>query len=183
MDFDFREYGVVFDGICLAVVPLPAYDIARAYTGQFVPGAGRLWTAEIMPTDYYRAAYASIAAGDYGAPAVRVDFDIYYHENTLLYVKSPCDTAAIAAPFFLHLTPLDTNDLPPDRQEFGYGNRDFDFREHGAAFDGKCLAIVPLPDYEIAGVRTGQFTPDAGRLWTAEFALVSELRDLLKLRN
>lgn len=180
-DFAFRKYGAAFDGICLAVVPLPDYDIARLRTGQFVPDAGRLWTAE-LPSAYYRAAYARIAAGDYGAPAVQSAFDIYHDGNTLLYAREPCAAANIEALFLLHLIPEDTADLPQDRQEYGYGNRDFDFREYGAAFDGVCVAVVPLPDYEIAGVRTGQFIPDAGRLWTAEFDLASELRNLLKLR-
>ena len=33
-----------------------------------------------------------------------------------------------------------------------------------------CIAVVPLPDYPIATVCTGQYD-DAGALWTAEFAL------------
>ena len=33
-----------------------------------------------------------------------------------------------------------------------------------------CIAVVPLPDYPIATVRTGQYD-GTGALWTAEFAL------------
>lgn len=77
--------------------------------------------------------------------------------------------ADLAAPFLLHITPADAADLPPYFREYGFENRDFAFRKYGIAFDGKCLAVVPLPDYDILRVRTGQFTPDAGRLWTAEF--------------
>ena len=39
----------------------------------------------------------------------------------------------------------------------------------GARLDGNCVAVVPLPDYPIATVRTGQYD-GTGALWTAEFA-------------
>lgn len=50
-DFDFRQHGVVADGVCLAMVTLPSYppEIRRIRTGQFVPGEGRLWKAEFEP--------------------------------------------------------------------------------------------------------------------------------------
>ena len=169
-DFGFQKYGVAFDGICVVVVPLPDYDLDGIRTGQYIPDTGRLWTAEFIPTDYYRVAYARLTAGDYGAPAARAAYDIYQNGNRLIYARETCTASDIETLFFLHLTPEDTDDLPADRWEYGYGNRDFDFREYGAAFDGICLAIVPLPDYDLAGVRTGQFVPGAGRLWTAEFA-------------
>lgn len=99
----------------------------------------------------------------------RAAYDIYQYGNRLIYARESCATADLEAPFLLHLIPEDTADLPLDRREYGYGNHDFDFREYGAAFDGICLAIVPLPAYDLAGVRTGQFILGAGRLWTAEF--------------
>ncbi len=65
------------------------------------------------------------------------------------------------------------NDLPANRQQHGYDNRDFDFDRRGVMFDGKCMARVPLPDYAIARIITGQFVPVAGggfvNLWKGEF--------------
>lgn len=44
LDFEFRNVGVRFDGVCMAAVSLPAYPIAEIRTGQFVDGR-RLWQA------------------------------------------------------------------------------------------------------------------------------------------
>ena len=174
-DFNFRKYGAAFDGICLAVAPLPDYDLASVRTGQFVSRAGQpqpLWAAEFATaTDYYRATYADIAAGKYGAPQARSSYDIYHDANRLIYARQPCAAADIAAQFVLHIVPMDDADLPRARRQYGYDNRDFNFRQYGIAFDGICLAVVPLPDYDIFRIRTGQYLPDAGRLWTAEFLL------------
>ena len=74
--------------------------------------------------------------------------------------------------FFLHLIPADVADLPGHRQQYGFDNLDFDFEQHGERFEGKCLAIVPLPEYGISGIRTGQYVQvDGGfdNVWEAEF--------------
>ena len=51
-DFDFREYGVQADGVCLLNVPLPGYLISRIRTGQYpVNGpdsTNRLWQEAIL---------------------------------------------------------------------------------------------------------------------------------------
>ena len=33
------------------------------------------------------------------------------------------------------------------------------FQHSGVLFEGKCMAILPLPDYPISGIRTGQTPP------------------------
>ena len=111
--------------------------------------------------------YESIASGE---PVARSAFDIYLRENTVAYLKSPCSAADVQAPFFLHLVPEDVEDLPADRQQYGFDNLDFHYRGNAAlAFGGKCIAKRPLPDYAIARISTGQFTPGEGQIWTAEF--------------
>ena len=47
LDFDFEAYGLSGGGRCLAVFQLPAYGIASIRTGQYVPGEGRVWEAEV----------------------------------------------------------------------------------------------------------------------------------------
>ena len=166
MDFDFSERGAVFDGKCLTSIPLPDYPFTEIRTGQFILGGNRLWEGSfpVDQTNYYRAAYAAITAGQ---PAARSStFDLYRDSSKLHYAKEPCAPADTEPRFFLHLIPQDAAHLPPERQEHGSLNRDFDFAERGAIFDGKCLAILPLPDYPLTEIRTGQFTP-AGRLWDA----------------
>ena len=52
-DFAFDEVGALLDGQqCIASVALPDYDIATIRTGQYVPGAGRLWQAEFAPAGH-----------------------------------------------------------------------------------------------------------------------------------
>ena len=46
LDFRFFLNGAWFDGQCAARVPLPPYPIASVRTGQFVGGAGEIWSAE-----------------------------------------------------------------------------------------------------------------------------------------
>ena len=77
--------------------------------------------------------------------------------DELLYFRRECPAAKRRKPrFFLHVRPVDANDLPADRRRHGFENRDFSFR-HFWRRDGKCYAVRPLPDYGVAGVRTGQF--------------------------
>ena len=114
--------------------------------------------------------YESIASGE---PAARSDFDIYLRENTVSYLKSPCSAADVQAQFFLHVVPENVEDLPADRRQYGFDNLDFHYNNHGsipaAVLGGKCIAKRPLPDYPIVRIRTGQFTPDDGKIWMAEF--------------
>ena len=87
------------------------------------------------------------------------------------------------APFFLHVHPSDPPlDIPanlrllqsrfPNRGRAqrppAFDNLDFTFHDRGALLDEKCVAVVTLPDYEIARIRTGQFLPVAGELWSVE---------------
>ena len=49
LGFDFGERGVIFEGKCMAKVPLPKYGISEIRTGQYVPvdgGFNHIWEAE-----------------------------------------------------------------------------------------------------------------------------------------
>lgn len=168
-DFDFARHGAVFAGKCMATVPLPDYPVAAIRTGQLTPGQEPVWTAE-FPADtaqLWHRIYQSIAAGE---PAARAAFNLYIRDNYLHYLKEPCHPADTAAPFFLHLVPANTNDLPQQRRLYGFANRDFDFALRGTLQDGRCLTAVPLPDYPIAEIRTGQYS-GSNRLWETVFAV------------
>ena len=128
-------------------------------------------------------AYRAITANQ---PTVRSNFDLHLNDNTLHYVRDTCRPDDTQARFFLHIIPHDTNDLPQHRQQYGFDNLNFDFYEHGVRFDGKCLASVPLPDYPIARIRTGQWIPfrqwirsgqwrrGERQLWEGEFPFPKE---------
>ena len=47
LDFAYLTRGVVFDGKCAAVMPLPGYEIERLRTGQRSRGEGEIWEAEL----------------------------------------------------------------------------------------------------------------------------------------
>ena len=173
--FDLSEWNVSSGGKCAASVPLPNYPIAGVRTGQFSRAEGiRIWTAAFsLNPEARRADYESVASVE---PDARAVFNIYMNEEarTLIYAKEPCAPTDVEARFFLHVVPEREADLPDDRLDAGFENRDFDFRIRGAVFDGKCAASVPLPERPIASIRTGQWVRGEGELWEATVIPLSE---------
>ena len=172
-EFPLNQYGVRLDGECLAVYPLPDYPIAALLTGQ----AG-IWETRLYPPadpEPLRAAYAALSDIE---PAAQAAFDLYVQDNQLIYFRETCAAADTAAGFFLHIIPVDIADLPEERRAAGYANLDFDFGRWGGHFDSKCLATVPLPDYPIKEIRTGQHIPGQGDLWSVELIAAPNLDQL-----
>ncbi len=125
----------------------------------------------------FRDVAAAAAAGVFGPPVARADFDVYLIETALIYRKQPCDADDLAAArFFLHVVPANPADLPADRaQHSHFDNLDLAFDHSSAAAHGVCLAVVPLPTYALAHVRTGQYAPGGGEVWAAAFAVAEVL--------
>lgn len=117
----------------------------------------------------YAAAYAAAKAWEYGIPALQRDFDVYRDGNRLVYVRENCAPGDTDAKFILHLYPADKRNLPPLRRRSGFENLDFDFKQYGAEFDGRCVAIRALPKYEIAYARTGQYISGQEPFWRENF--------------
>ena len=168
LSFNLYEFGAPLDGRCVAAVPLPDYEVAGIRTAQPDPPA---WGAAFpfAAPEAYRAAYERAASGEPNAHGV---FDVYVDgaERALTYVKEPCDPLDASSLFFLHVTPERRADLPDDRRGVGFDNFDFEFSLRGIAFDNKCVASVPLPDYEIAKARTGQHR-HGKEIWETEFVV------------
>lgn len=101
-------------------------------------------------------------------PAAGEAFDVALHSDSVAYFKHPCKPAEIrAGRFFLHIYPKDPADLPLDRSRpVRFATLDFPFDWHGAHLDGACGAVVPLPDYPITSLRTGQWNRER-LLWEA----------------
>ena len=171
--FRFNERGARFYDKCLAYVILPSYPIERVRANQFerVPasqfdGDVEIWSAFFLLDD---AAYRSVSAkAALEATAARGYFDLYLQDGRLLFLRDPCEPSDADARFFLHVRPVDSADLPPDRKEYSFDNLDFGFDERGAFFDGKCAAIADLPAYPIERIRAGQFG-GAGAIWSETF--------------
>ena len=119
--------------------------------------------------------------GDYvargGPPIIRSDWNVYLFENSLIYMKEQCSPDDAEPTFFAHLYPVDVNDLPGHRKQYGFDNLDFAFRDHRLSEGGACIARRELPDYAIAAIRTGQFVPGEGRIWEGSFDVVEPADD------
>ena len=105
-------------------------------------------------------------------PAARAEFDIHLIGRKLAYFKEPCSRSdRNARRFFLHIFPENEMDLPEHRKQYRFDNLDFlFFRRHGARIQGSCMALMPLPDYPIARIRTGQHDGEKWH-WVADFTL------------
>ncbi len=173
LNFWFWEYGASSDGECLAIAPLPEYEIESVSTGQFGDGGGRIWSAA-MSDEYARhlswlaGVYEGVAAGDYGDPVAESAFRIYRGDSELVYHKPECAAADTNLRFLLHIVPRDAAELPANRQEAGFDNLDFQFADYGASLTVGCVAAAPLPEYAIDSIRTGQFD-EGGSVWRVEF--------------
>ena len=124
--------------------------------------------------DKYRAEYDDVEAN--GALLARSAFDIYIHNGELYYLNADCAPrlANAASKVFLHIIPVAPADLPADRRELGFENRDFKITDRFAFFDGKCVHRQILPDYPIARIRTGQDAAREVEEWRVDIELAAD---------
>ena len=107
-------------------------------------------------------------------PDIRADFDVYYEDGHLLYTGEECSDEDLEPAFFLHVFPANEDDLPADRRQHGFVNLDFRFDqrrlEDGLVPSGVgCAALVELPGYDAARIRTGQSRRRPALPWEGEF--------------
>ena len=127
----------------------------------------------------YRQAYEFLRMK---TPDAEADFELFLDRGsvsaakgpTLFYRRASCREEPLREErFFLHVYPEAPGALPAERAPHRFENLDFDFFRWGVLFElpgGRraCLAMVPLPDYGIARVRTGQYRSGDGETWSAE---------------
>ena len=170
LDFGFLERGgVQFDSKCMVKIPLPEYPLGALRVGRFGQTGALAWQTRFdtgLRTEALRRA-ARWARGR--EPMAQSDFNVHLDGKTLVYVRDPCTSAHADALFFLHVTPVKTRDLPRGRRTAGFHNLDFRMEDSGESFDGMCVVRTRLPDHDVASVRTGQYDPTAGALWSVEF--------------
>ncbi len=166
-NWDFTWDGAYLGEDCLTLAALPDYDIRSIRTGQ---GGLHPWegvSGADWNNDLLRSAYSAVVAGE---PVERSGFDVYLSGKKLSYVREECAAADTALPFFLHVLPQDWDHIPDERREFWFDNRDFEFEQQGIRFEGKCIAMVTLPDYPVDRVLTGQYAGE-GPVWETEIAV------------
>ncbi len=169
LDFAWSESFWQGNGACITERRLPDKDIVGIRTGQVDRDGNPLWEAEHWFEESRRWLDGYWSSATSGEPVARGVFDIYLGAGSLIFVKDPCARADTEAMFFLHLIPANVADLPDHRKQYGFDNLDFVFDQHGDRFEGKCLAKVPLPEYAISEIGTGQFVPGQGQVWKEEF--------------
>ena len=175
--YDFRENdGVRLGDRCLALIELPDYPIDFILAGQYADGESRavwwprpLWSGlHSLARPGLEEVITAIGESNLRQAEGSVPFSLYPQAGRISYYRNPCNPADTAAGFFLHILPEEVADLPRERRRYGFANRDFAFDRWGEHFEGKCLAVVPLPDYPIKEIRTGQYIPGQGPLWASE---------------
>ncbi len=103
--------------------------------------------------EFYRATHQRVVSGE---PAARSHFDVYLRDRALFQVREPCVREDAGYTVFVEVVPKDPKDLPGRRRRYGFEELHIPFQHSGVLFEGKCMAVLPLPDYPISGIRTGQ---------------------------
>ena len=160
----YGNYRVRLGEVCLAVIQLPATAagdliLQQRNVGHYGPAGLPLW-AELHSLSRpglrellaeYRRLMPPAAANTF---AVFIDRQDGRHR--LLYAKADCARAEYETPVTLHIHPERLADLPFYLWQGGVDNRDFALDAYGGRPGGECIAVVPLPDYPIAALHTGQ---------------------------
>ena len=172
--FENREFylwgrGTWVDERCIAIVPIPGWPIANIHAGQYDDYRGKLQD-EPWDVRFSLTAPEIDPAALAGEPVASAFFDIHRNGGELVYVRDACTSDEASLAFFLHITPVDADDLPTHSRQYGFDNLDFSLWQGGGRFGGRCVATVSLPSYSIASIRTGQHD-ETGDIWSVEFTL------------
>ena len=183
-NFGFRQAGAMADSLCVALARLPAdYPVARIRVGQFTPDVRVHWeaTAELDTWSIYDArAYVRRLRERAGEPIIRSDWTVHRNGRRLTYIKEQCTPADATAPLRLEIIPAaaDTAGVAAWWRPHQSDAPSFSIAGDGAMADGVCAALVLLPDYPVAALRTGQYDAgqydtDGGAIWAAPASIAA----------
>ncbi len=103
----------------------------------------------------YRAAYRQVVSS--GDPAARSHFDVYLGDEALTFVREPCVREDVRYGMVMSAVPEDLKDLPGwHRLRYASDHLIFKSTALPMLFDGKCIAVLPLPDYPVSRIRVKQ---------------------------
>ena len=111
-----------------------------------------------------------------GTLLLRSAYDVHVRDNRLVYVnKDRCrqGDGQARTRFYAYVYPADPRVLPPNRADRGYERIAFRLNRWRYREGGGCVVPVPLPDYEIARIKTGQIAADGQVIWEAEAHLTA----------
>lgn len=130
----------------MALISLPEYDIERIVTGQSI----RQIRGKDKDVVYKKLWLVEIAENDQVA-------------------DGPCDGPRPMEPFFLHWYPAESGGLASHRKRHGFNSHTFWFHDHDFEHDGRCLAMIPFPGYDVERIRTGQ-SNQRRNIWASGFS-------------
>ena len=161
----FANNRVRLDNLCLAVIQLPAdaagdLILRQRNVGNYGPAGAPVWEELYSLSRPGLGELIAESRRNRPQPAGPAAFDVFIDRDDgrhrLLYAKGNCAPSEYETPITLHLYPENLADLPFYLWQSGLDNRDFSLWAYGGRPGGDCVAIVPLPDYPIAEIRTGQ---------------------------
>ena len=156
LGFRFNDRGMRSAEQCVALRALPNYPIAQLRTGQF-SNEGTGWEENFYHPTYVADRIAEIIHTSNVELVIRDHFDVYADKNKLVFVRNQCDATDTDPEFFLHIYPVDGDDLPAHRRQYGFGGINFPFNAHGMRSAEQCVTWQEFPDHAISSIRTGQF--------------------------
>ena len=123
-----------------------------------------IWTHGVDAAAIWRLAAHQFDTVDGSAPPFETNaYTIELEDGVLTFAhndpgtcRSSDPTEAASLGVFIHIDPVDPNDLPLARWQYGFDNLDFNLAA-GEVVDGRCVRDTPLPDYEINAVRAGLY--------------------------
>ena len=148
---------VVVFFICIAYAGF--VSVRDTHRAVFNPEYG--WNAYVYNADHVNVETASLNSylhdrvGD-STPIAREHFDLYLTEGSLFYFREGCTQEDFARKISLRVVPANPIDLSGIRKNFGLDILSFYPARQGARQDHKCLAIAPLPAYDLDLITTGQ---------------------------
>ena len=146
--------GIVMRNVKAGESPESPREIRAASSRGFV-GGGR---------PIYESADVAVHLADDVDDRVRV----IYSMDALDSGACPCG----AFPFFLHVIPVDPDDLPEWRRGDGFDNLDYLFKlQPWRYLNAACGAAIPLPDYAVRRLRTGKSHLAADGQWKNEWSV------------
>ncbi len=96
-------------------------------------------------------------------------FDLYLNDNKLIYYRDNCTQEDMYAQIYIRIVPMNRFSLPGIYKNYGFHILDFYPLDQGAMLDGTCIAITPLPMYDIKTIITHQGHRGA-LLWEVQFS-------------
>ena len=160
-DFNFHDYGAIYDGRCWAALDLPNYPISEIHAGQYeesADGYSHIWVGTHDESSDRAAVQPDFESLSAREPIIRSDFDVYIIGDRLIYAKTECNQEDTMARFYASVFPLYAQSLSGGE----YDLIEFDFGDNGAIdAAGRCWAETSLPNYPISEIHAGQYVATA----------------------